>query len=136
MKVRDDSEEAIRLTCISLTVDAKLYILMDLIDGAPLKEHINSVREKKQNFSESRIWNVLIQVWPHLILPEHHLRMSLRFQMIMALRYLHKEKSIVHRDLNPNNVMLADNDHVIISKCTFWPARARCARVLFQPTLG
>ena len=36
--------------------------------------------------------------------------------MVLGLRYLHKEKHIVHRDLTPNNVMLGSNDKVTISK--------------------
>jgi len=37
--------------------------------------------------------------------------------MILALRYLHKEKGILHRDLTPNNIMIGDNDDkVTISK--------------------
>lgn len=40
----------------------KLYIVMDLIDGASLKEHINSAKEKATNFPEDRIWNIVIQV--------------------------------------------------------------------------
>ena len=35
---------------------------MDLIEGAPLNEHFNSLKEKRDTFSESRIWNILIQV--------------------------------------------------------------------------
>ena len=43
------------------------------------------------------------------------------FQMVLALRYLHKDKGIVHRDLTPNNIMLGENDRVTISKfvCLF-----------------
>jgi NIMA (never in mitosis gene a)-related kinase len=40
--------------------------------------------------------------------------------MTLALRYLHKEKRIVHRDLTPNNIMLGENDKVTISKCCFY----------------
>ncbi|PKU46408.1 serine threonine-protein kinase nek10 [Limosa lapponica baueri] len=36
-------------------------------------------------------------------------------QLCLALRYLHKEKRIVHRDLTPNNVMLGDKDKVTIT---------------------
>ncbi|VDP31095.1 unnamed protein product [Heligmosomoides polygyrus] len=75
----------------------RLYILMDLIEGASLKEHITSVKEKRQTFSEDRIWNMVIQ-------------------MVLALRYLHKDKQIVHRDLKPNNIMIAENDRVVISE--------------------
>ena len=35
---------------------------MDLIGGAPLDEHFNSLKEKGNRFSEARIWNILIQV--------------------------------------------------------------------------
>ncbi|KHN78345.1 Serine/threonine-protein kinase [Toxocara canis] len=74
----------------------KLYIVMDLVEGASLRDHINSVKEKNETFPETRIWNIVIQ-------------------MALALRYLHKDKRIVHRDLKPNNIMLADNDHVVIT---------------------
>ncbi|VDK19015.1 unnamed protein product [Anisakis simplex] len=69
---------------------------MDLVEGASLRDHINSVKEKNETFTEARIWNIVIQ-------------------LVLALRYLHKEKRIVHRDLKPNNIMLADNDHVVIT---------------------
>ncbi len=39
--------------------------------------------------------------------------------MCLALRYLHKEKRIVHRDLTPNNIMLGEKDKVTISECQF-----------------
>lgn len=73
-----------------------LFIVMDLIEGAPLDEHFNSLKEKGNRFSEARIWNILIQ-------------------MVQALRYLHKEKGIVHRDLTPKNIMLGENDKVTIT---------------------
>ncbi|BFZ02359.1 hypothetical protein BsWGS_05398 [Bradybaena similaris] len=74
----------------------KLYIVMELIEGAHLGEHFNSLREKNDRFQEIRIWNIVIQ-------------------LILALRYLHKEKGIVHRDLTPSNIMLGENDKVTIT---------------------
>ncbi|XP_014665011.1 PREDICTED: serine/threonine-protein kinase Nek10-like [Priapulus caudatus] len=74
----------------------QLFILMELIEGAPLAEHFSSLKEKAQRFSEERIWNIFTQ-------------------MVLALRYLHKEKGIVHRDLTPNNIMLGANDKVTIT---------------------
>lgn len=42
-------------------------------------------------------------------------------QMCLALRYLHKEKRIVHRDLTPSNIMLGEKDKVTISESElFW----------------
>ncbi|KAK3775072.1 hypothetical protein RRG08_048282 [Elysia crispata] len=77
-------------------LDDKLYIVMEFIEGAHLGEHFNSLREKKEKFQESRIWDILLQ-------------------LILALRYLHKEKGIVHRDLTPSNIMLGENDKVTIT---------------------
>ncbi|XP_076465974.1 serine/threonine-protein kinase Nek10-like [Babylonia areolata] len=74
----------------------KLYIVMELIEGATLADHFNSLKEKKSHFEEHRIWNIFLQ-------------------MTLALRYLHKEKGIVHRDLTPNNIMLGQNDKVTIT---------------------
>uniref|UniRef100_A0A8B9BIS2 Serine/threonine-protein kinase Nek10 n=1 Tax=Anser brachyrhynchus TaxID=132585 RepID=A0A8B9BIS2_9AVES len=76
----------------------RLYIVMELIDGVPLGEHFHSLKEKKQQFTEDRIWFFLFV-----------------FKLCLALRYLHKEKMIVHRDLTPNNVMLGDKDKVTIT---------------------
>lgn len=45
--------------------------------------------------------------------------LTLPHQMCLALRYLHKEKRIVHRDLTPNNIMLGEKDKVTIGKCRF-----------------
>lgn len=69
---------------------------MELIEGAPLGEHFNSLKEKQQKFTEERIWNIFIQI-------------------CLALRYLHKEKRIVHRDLTPNNIMLGEQDKVTLT---------------------
>lgn len=70
---------------------------MELIDGAPIGEYFNSLKEKNDSFVEARIWHIFIQI-------------------VLALRYLHKEKHIVHRDLSPNNIMLGEGDHVTISE--------------------
>ncbi|XP_071388891.1 serine/threonine-protein kinase Nek10 [Centroberyx affinis] len=74
----------------------RLYIVMELIEGVPLADHFSSLREKQQQFTEDRIWNIFIQ-------------------MCLALRYLHKEKRIVHRDLTPNNIMMGEKDNVTIT---------------------
>jgi len=46
----------------------KLYIIMDLIDGAPLGEHFNALKEKQQTFGEDRLWNIFIQVYLYYII--------------------------------------------------------------------
>ena len=37
-------------------------------------------------------------------------------QLTLALRYIHKEKCVTHRDLTPSNVMLGDGDKLTISE--------------------
>ena len=69
---------------------------MELLEGAPLIEHIVVLREKSERFAEARLWRVF-------------------GQLIQGLRYLHKEKKIVHRDLTPANVMLTEGDKLTIS---------------------
>uniref|UniRef100_A0A8C4SZG6 Serine/threonine-protein kinase Nek10 n=1 Tax=Erpetoichthys calabaricus TaxID=27687 RepID=A0A8C4SZG6_ERPCA len=76
--------------------DDRLFIVMELIEGTPLGENFNSLKEKQQQFTEERIWSIFIQI-------------------CLALRYLHKEKRIVHRDLTPNNIMLGERDKVTIT---------------------
>jgi NIMA (never in mitosis gene a)-related kinase len=69
---------------------------MELIAGSSLQDHLALIRETNQKMSESNVWKVFIQ-------------------LILALRYLHKEKGIVHRDLTANNIMLDDEYRVKIS---------------------
>jgi NIMA (never in mitosis gene a)-related kinase len=65
-----------------------LYIVMELVEGATLLDHLNSLTEKGQTMAESRIWAYFTQI-------------------CLALRYIHKEKNVVHRDLTPSNIMIA-----------------------------
>ncbi|KAL5497017.1 hypothetical protein EMCRGX_G013410 [Ephydatia muelleri] len=73
-----------------------LYIVMELLEGAPLIDHIVVLREKRERFSEARMWRIF-------------------GQLIQGLRYLHKEKKIVHRDLTPANVMVTEGDKLTIT---------------------
>jgi serine/threonine protein kinase len=78
-------------------LDDKLYIKMELIPGSSLQDHLLLIKDTNQKISEDNIWKIFIQ-------------------LILALRYLHKEKGIVHRDLTANNIMLDDEYRVKISK--------------------
>lgn len=74
-----------------------VYILMELLEGAPLSDHISSLVERGSKFSEGRLWKIFLQ-------------------LVLALRYLHKEKRVVHRDLSPANLMISDDDKLTVSK--------------------
>jgi serine/threonine protein kinase len=73
-----------------------LFIVMELIDGTPLSQHFRTLKEKKENWCEDKVWTLFIQI-------------------VLALKYLHKEKNIVHRDLTSNNIMLSENDKITIT---------------------
>ncbi|KAM7035942.1 LOW QUALITY PROTEIN: serine/threonine-protein kinase Nek10 [Passerculus sandwichensis] len=70
----------------------KLYIVMDLMEGVPLGDPFHYFKEKQQQFTEE-LWHIFI--------------------LCLALRYLHKEKRIVH-DLTVSNIMLEDKDKATI----------------------
>jgi NIMA (never in mitosis gene a)-related kinase 10 len=73
-----------------------LYIVMELIDGIPLSQHVRKLKERNELLKENRIWNIFLQI-------------------VRALNYLHKEKHIVHRDLTSNNIMLGEDDKITIT---------------------
>jgi len=41
---------------------------------------------------------------------------TLLLQLVLALRYIHKDRHIIHRDLTASNVMLTNNDHLMLSE--------------------
>src|SRR5688572_28788672 len=40
----------------------RLYIIMELIEGATLGEHFTSLKEKRESFTEEKIWHIFFQV--------------------------------------------------------------------------
>ena len=48
--------------------------------------------------------------------PTHYILTILLLQLVLALRYIHKDRHIVHRDLTASNVMLTNNDHLMLSE--------------------
>jgi len=39
-----------------------LYIVMELLEGASLYEHVSSLKEKGRSFTEEQIWRMFLQV--------------------------------------------------------------------------
>ena len=64
-----------------------IYIIMELLDGYSLADFILSQSEKKHKVKEATIWSIFVQ-------------------LCAALRYLHVQKRVVHRDLAPGNVLI------------------------------
>lgn len=67
-----------------------IYIIMELHEGMSLTEFIQSLSEKKQRVKEEVAWNIFLQ-------------------LCSALRYLHNEVRILHRDIAPSNILLDEN---------------------------
>ena len=58
-----DAQYSGQLCSVYVFAEDKLYIIMELVEGAPLGEHFNSLKEKGTRFSEERIWHIFIQVY-------------------------------------------------------------------------
>ena len=60
---------------------------MEHIDGFNLSDLIKLQAEKGALFKENQIWTVVIS-------------------LCGVLKYLHQEKSVIHRDLSPSNILI------------------------------
>ena len=66
-------------------VDEKLYIVMEMVEGASLQDHFTSLVEKRETMEEARIWKIFVQI-------------------CVALRYIHKDKVITDFSLSSGNL--------------------------------
>eukprot|EP00049_Salpingoeca_infusionum_P002982 m.61885 g.61885 ORF g.61885 m.61885 type:complete len:1271 (-) comp11886_c1_seq1:380-4192(-) len=82
--------------CFEIPENQSLYIVMEMVEGASLMDHFNSLAEKQETMSEPRIWKIFVQI-------------------CNGVHYIHTEKQVVHRDLSPANVMIGWFDKVIIT---------------------
>jgi serine/threonine protein kinase len=69
------------------------YIIIELVEGINLSEYIANLKEKNSKPKESDIIKILVDI-------------------VCALKYLHKEKGVLYRDINPHNIMLDNNFNV------------------------
>ena len=77
----------------SFEEEGKVYIAMEYAGGMSLADRITSLSARSQQASEHEVWQVLIQ-------------------LVLALRYMHQDKHIVHRDLTPANVIISFTGHL------------------------
>ena len=75
------------------TLGDRVYLVMELVEGADLLEVVESYTEKGRTFEEEKLWSIMVQ-------------------LCTALSYLHKELSVVHRDLKPANIRLDHDDRL------------------------
>jgi serine/threonine protein kinase len=67
-----------------------VYIIMELINGVNITEYIKNFKEKGSKPKEKDVIRIIIDI-------------------IAVMKYLHKEKGILYRDLNPRNIMLDES---------------------------
>ena len=72
------------------------YIIVEYMNGPTLQKIIDENIKINKHLEEKKIWEYLIQC-------------------LSGLLYLHKKKSIVHRDIKPDNLMLDKSGHLKIS---------------------
>ena len=80
----------------SFQQDSTFYIVMELVEGATLLDHLNSLAEKAESMPEQRVWSIFTQV-------------------SLALQYMHREQHVVHRDLTPSNILISVDDIVKVA---------------------
>ena len=73
--------------------DNKLYICMEYCENNNLNSYINNYINNNQQIPESFIWKVA-------------------YQVLNALKYLHIDKKIVHKDIKPENLFLDKNEDI------------------------
>jgi serine/threonine protein kinase len=70
------------------------YILMELVEGVNLSEYISNLKEKGAKSAKDKdIMRIVIDI-------------------ISGMKYLHKEKGILLRDVNPHNILIDNNFNV------------------------
>lgn len=73
--------------------DNKLYIVMEYCENNDLNSYINKEKKNNNKISESFIWKVA-------------------YQVLNALKYLHIEKKMVHKDIKPENLLIDKNENI------------------------
>ena len=103
----------------SFVEDEWVYIIMELHEGMSLADYIQSLSEKKQKVKEETAWNIF-------------------FQLCSALRYLHYDVRILHRDFAPSNILLDENFTVKLidfGLATKWGTQSASANKSFVGTI-
>lgn len=103
----------------SFVENESVYIIMELHEGLSLADYIQSLSEKKQKVKEDIAWKIF-------------------FQLCSALRYLHYDMHILHRDFAPSNILLDENFTVKLidfGLATRWGTQSASAQKSFVGTI-
>lgn len=103
----------------SFVENDSVYIVMELHEGLSLADYIQSLSEKRQKVKEDIAWNIF-------------------FQLCSALRYLHYDVNILHRDFAPSNILLDENFTVKLidfGLATKWGTQSASANKSFVGTI-
>lgn len=137
-----------------------IYIVMELVEGTSLLDHINSFAEKSAinvnsttgstststngitstgslssaaGSNNSNAQNGGAGASTQGVMPEESI-WPLFIQLCLALCYMHMEKRVVHRDLTPSNIMI--NDRHVLKITDFGLARQTHNNTVLQSAVG
>jgi eukaryotic-like serine/threonine-protein kinase len=88
---------------VGLTEERSLYYTMPVVQGRTLKNILRAIRESEpdlESFSLTRLIQVFLQV-------------------IQAVSYAH-DKGVIHKDLNPSNIMIGQHGEVQVLDWGLW----------------
>jgi len=91
------------------------YIILELVEGINLAEYIINLKEKNILSKEKDILRIILDV-------------------ICGLKYLHKEKNILYRDVNPHNILIDNNFNVKL--CDFGLAIKQGSKIEHSNSTG
>merc|ERR1719321_2128235 len=89
---------------------------MEYCPGLTMQAHCSAVVDRKERLDDQQVWSVFAQ-------------------LCGALRYLHQDLQVVHRDLSPKNVMIQGRSQ-LLAKLTDFGLAAEEDRAALQSTVG
>lgn len=73
-----------------------MFIVIEYVEGLNLYEYIEALKEREMFIPQQKFIQIILD-------------------LISVLKYLHKDKAIVHKDLNPSNIMLSFDFKIVVT---------------------
>ena len=80
----------------AFTKSKKVLIVMEYVEGLNLFEYIEALKEREMFIPKKKLLQIILD-------------------LVSVMMYLHEDKGIVHKDLNPSNIMLTFDFKIIVT---------------------